>query len=622
MDYAPDEPDEGMGEEIRRIFHVLFANLHVVGLVTLLTLALVIAYVWLASVLYTSKVEILIDPRRRLTVESEVTPTGLGSSAAGADTLLLESQVEILRSRNVLDTLIRVEQLDKDPEFIGTDAPEWVERLKSAVKAVVYGPQSDLWRSASPYDEAVRTLGKRLEVERQRNTYVIGISVKSRDPKKAARLANSIADIYVRDANDAGAKSTREAATVLDSKLGELRAAVNKSAAAVEAYKQSNNLIGTNKTLVVEQQLSDLNRELARARLDVQEALARRNQLRAVVAEGVSPELRLPDLGQSDVVSDLQARLARAESALAELELTYADRHPALKRSRRAQGGAPGVARPGVQARPRPARRGLQDGAGEVGLAGGGGQAAGGADGLVQCRQRPAARAGARGRLGAHRLRELPAPRQGGPRADRHPAQHRAGHILGLSRIAAQRPAGPAAAGKRPGARPGAGRDRRLPVRRGLRATTARRGRAAPGRGAVVMSGCDARRDAGRDAGRGTGRDAGPDTGPAPQGPRPLVVSGARALSGSGGPGGLDGHGGSHDRGAGSRAARASRPTPLVRALRALAAIMPGAIISYSALVDPLINFDLASGVHFGGIEIERRKARRGSWPGSSCPPS
>ncbi len=139
-----NEPEKPIGEEIKEIFHVLVGELRTVGLITFMTLNLVVLYIWITTPLYRSQVDILIDPRQPQTVESEIIPTRLGSSAAGADTFLLESQVEVLRSQKVTDALIRLENLTADPEFAGTGSFLPVELLKTMVKTVVYGPQQSL----------------------------------------------------------------------------------------------------------------------------------------------------------------------------------------------------------------------------------------------------------------------------------------------------------------------------------------------------------------------------------------------------------------------------------------------------------------------------------------------
>ena len=333
MEYTSEEREYDVVAGIRHALGAVLRRWYVVVGVGALTVMAALAYIWFATTLYTSSVEILIDPRSRQTVEGEVSPSGLGTSAAGADTLLLESQVELLRSHNIIDALIKAEQLDRDPEFAGTPSSDnW---LKTLVKSVIYGPNSELARSMSPYDRTVRKLRRRIEVDRKRNTYVISISVAAESAEKAALLANRLAEIYVADVNEAGASATREAATALSSRLDALRDAVNKAASAVETYRRDNNLVSANQTLVVEQQLGDLNRELARARLDLQSAQARRNQFKAAVeaARTAGDEASVDGaLGQSDVVSRLQTRLADIEGQYAELALVYQERHPRLRR--------------------------------------------------------------------------------------------------------------------------------------------------------------------------------------------------------------------------------------------------------------------------------------------------
>ncbi|MEM7429372.1 MAG: GumC family protein [Pseudomonadota bacterium] len=320
-----------LGDEMRDFMLIVLRRLHIVALVAALTVIGVLGYIWTTTPLYSARVEILIDPRQRQTVESEITPTGLGSSAAGADTLLLESQVEVLNSQKVADALIRWENLTEDPEFAGGEAPFFIEMVKTLVKSVIYGPQQSLWKKTSPYDRTLGTLRKRVTVERQRNTYVISVTVRAKKAEKASRIANRIAWIYISEVNSAASSTTREAATILSSKLEELRTAANNSAKAVETYRRENKLIDAKETLLVEQQLSDLNRELSAARTEVQTTLARRNQLRAAIQAEDGSGIRLSEIGESTVMSQLQTRLAGLESQEAALKSVYLQSHPTLK---------------------------------------------------------------------------------------------------------------------------------------------------------------------------------------------------------------------------------------------------------------------------------------------------
>jgi len=264
-----------------------------------------------------------------------------------------------------LYTLILSENLTSDPEFAGTGNGGLLDWAKEVVKLVVYGPQVDLKRRMNAYDRTVKKLRKRMKVERERNTYVISITMKLGDSAKAAKLANRLAEIYIADVNNAAANSTREAAGVLSAKLEEMRAAVNKSAAAVEIYRQDNNLIDTNKSLLVEQQLTDLNRELSQARLEVQNTQARRNQLTAAVSDNADPELRLPEIAESPVVSRLQTFLARAESTLA-TGIGLRRKTPCTHSVSRSHKGVGSVAEPGTTAHFGPVGPRLQHRTGKI----------------------------------------------------------------------------------------------------------------------------------------------------------------------------------------------------------------------------------------------------------------
>ena len=326
--------DKPIAQEIGDLFRILQRKFWLVSLVTCATVALVLAYVWTATPLYDAKVEILIDPRERQALDSEVTPTGLGNSAAGADTLLLQSQVEVLGSRRVMDQLIEREDLTADPEFGGRETTGLLGFAKNTIKAIIYGPQLGSWQNRSRYDRTVDKLQKRVTIERERNTYVISVTVRTKEAEKSARIANALSEIYITEVNDAAADNTRGVASILSSKLEDLRLAANQAASAVEQYRQQNGLINANETLLVEQRLSDLNRELAQARSETQTALARRNQIQGVIASRDAAALRLGEVGESTVMAQLQTRLAEMEAQEADLRTVYFDSHPSVVRVR------------------------------------------------------------------------------------------------------------------------------------------------------------------------------------------------------------------------------------------------------------------------------------------------
>ena len=321
--------------DIRGVFRILKANAIVAVLTAVTVMVLVVLYIWTATPLYRSHVDILIDPREKRTLDSGIAPTGLGSSAAGPDTLLLDSQIRLIESKNVVDKLILSENLVEDSEFVGSQSSFWpVDLAKTLVKMVVYGPQEELWRPMNAYDEVVKKLDKRMQVSRLVNTYVVRIAFFSKNPDKAARLARRMSEIYIEEINSSAASATQETATILSSKLETLKQAAERSAAAVEQYKTEHNLIDANQILVVEQQLSDLNSNLSQARSQMQTALAERNQVQRALRTGDGPALRILEPVESTVMSQLQTSLAEIEAAEADMTSIYLSSHPSLRRLR------------------------------------------------------------------------------------------------------------------------------------------------------------------------------------------------------------------------------------------------------------------------------------------------
>ena len=81
-------------------------------------LAAALIFLLLVPPRYVSTAQILIDPRAKRIVEGAVVQGGFGSSAAGADTLLIDSQIEIMQSTAVLKKIVETERLHEDKEFM------------------------------------------------------------------------------------------------------------------------------------------------------------------------------------------------------------------------------------------------------------------------------------------------------------------------------------------------------------------------------------------------------------------------------------------------------------------------------------------------------------------------
>ena len=293
-----------------------------IALSVLLSLALAMAFIVLSTPLYLSKAQLLIDPRAKRVLQSEIVPTGLGSSAAGADTLLVDSQVQIIGSDTVLRRVIADNGLDRDPEFVTGAGRGPLGKIRALLGNVP--------PLATPTDLALEKLRRMMQVKRIGNTYVIEIGAFSRDANKAAAIANSASEAYLADQSAATANSTKETTETLVGRLEGLRKDVSVAEEKVEAFRKANNLIGTQGVLIDEQRLQDLNTRLSAARVRREEAQSRYEQARRMSTQG-SAAASTADSLDSPVIVTLRESLVRYDRARAKLMSQLGPRHPDVR---------------------------------------------------------------------------------------------------------------------------------------------------------------------------------------------------------------------------------------------------------------------------------------------------
>lgn len=292
---------------------------------------LALLFVLLSTPLYLSTTQLLIDPRSKRILQGEVVPGGLGTSSSGSDALLVDSQTEIIQSDAVLRRVVAERKLDQDQEFATGGGPGVVTSLRALI-----GQRPP--PAASPTDLAVERLRRLLRVKRVGNTYIIDVGVFSREPDKAAAIANAISATYLAQLATITSSSTRETTEFLTSRLDGLRRSLAQAEDKVEAYRRQNGLIGTQGVLVDEQQLQDMNASLSAARVRREGAQSRFDQAQRMAKRGPSSAAASDGL-DSPALATLRTRLAEADQAIARLQLELGPSHPSF-RQLQAQRGA------------------------------------------------------------------------------------------------------------------------------------------------------------------------------------------------------------------------------------------------------------------------------------------
>jgi succinoglycan biosynthesis transport protein ExoP len=240
----------------------------------LLTGSIATVYLVTAPPVYTARAKLIIDTRKMQLFQQQ---SILGD--IGMDSAAVESQVEILKSKNIALQVIKEQHLTENPEFVGPGGG-----FVGALTALIIGKSNpDTSSEAELTQLTLNVFAGRLEVKRVGLTYVIEIGFRALNPAGAAHLANHVAKAYILDQLNSKFQATKLASSWLQDRVAELRDQSSISERAVVDFKEKNNIISADGKLMNEQQLAELNTQIIVARAKTSEAQARLNQIEAVL---------------------------------------------------------------------------------------------------------------------------------------------------------------------------------------------------------------------------------------------------------------------------------------------------------------------------------------------------
>ena len=210
-----------------------------------------------------------------MTIESRKGPLDETGRTAPLDMAWFETNLQNLRSVNVLGYVVKQLNLANDPEFLRSDKGP-LDRLLSR------------WSFAAAKSEAERTnlavalVANGIRAQRIGQSYMIRIDFSGRDPELATKIANEMVNAYIFDQLNAKYQASRSAGDWLQERLQNLRDQAATAERAVVQFKAKNNIVSAGGTLVSEQQLSDTSAALGKTRAQVANLQARLERMDAV----------------------------------------------------------------------------------------------------------------------------------------------------------------------------------------------------------------------------------------------------------------------------------------------------------------------------------------------------
>jgi polysaccharide biosynthesis transport protein len=276
---------------------------------------------------------VMIDTRKASFRDLQATVAQADVDAVGINT-----QVEILRSHGLADSVVQQLHLTDNPEFRrAVDARPLVGRLVAEVKGL-FSPVAPP-KPLTPYERQQATTGvlmNRVSILNDGRSYIITVTAHTGDPQLSAAIANAYVSTYLDFKRDLKIQAIRRANGLLDTQIAPVRERLRKAEDAVEQYREQNGLVaaqigpdGQGGT-VADQQLTQLNSQLVTAQADLAMATARYG---AGHAGGTASA---PEVVASPMVQQLRSEEAQLGSRVASLSESLADNNPTLQAARAA----------------------------------------------------------------------------------------------------------------------------------------------------------------------------------------------------------------------------------------------------------------------------------------------
>ena len=307
-------------------------------------LVLVLTVVWLAYVkpVYVATSMVVLNAVQPEVLRVDPAAPGFVAKPGGVQT-----EMQVLSSPALAERVITKLDLVDDPELnprIGpppslfqvmldyVDPRALLRRAINLLREPRPTPQGSSAESNPEMTYVVAGFLTRLTVANPSQSYGISVSFASEDPTKAAQVANTLVDQYLVSQLEAKYESMRRANAWLADRLGDLKAQVEQSERAVQAYKEKANLVQTRGETISAQQLSELNSQLVIARTDLAAAQSRLRGMRELVKSGRVNSA--PEILQSDYIQTLKQQEVDLSRNLADLKTRYGDRHPQIINAR------------------------------------------------------------------------------------------------------------------------------------------------------------------------------------------------------------------------------------------------------------------------------------------------
>ena len=278
---------------LREHWRVVWQRRWFVVTVFLLVVGLVGMYSFLTPPTYEATATVEVQPQaRRLAPGQDVSGIGAGTYGWFAEEKYQNTQVDIIKSRSVSEKAFETLGLKDDPRFVKARDPVGV--LQAMIRVVP-----------------------------RRETGLIEISMRGRNPDDAARCVNAIADIFVarnlQRAKDNAAQALQAIPSLMDPLRKDLSEVEERR---FDVLKQTESYSPEAQQEIIRQRLSKLNEGLNSTQMEAGRLRTLLDKIQEI-QNGQGDPMSIPELAKDDVLQKLDAERVALERDFEAVKVTY-----------------------------------------------------------------------------------------------------------------------------------------------------------------------------------------------------------------------------------------------------------------------------------------------------------
>lgn len=310
---------------------VLMKRRTLIILVFILTVSATVFYSYTADPVYQSSAKLIIDKE---SASSPITGERTNYESYLSQTMTFNTSIKMIKSTSVIKEVIAALNLDaRDTEqdleisFI----KQWISQLKANLKLLL---KTDEAESISRKElenrriqELIAKIRAKITVEQVRDTRLLNVTVKDKNPDLAAALANTLAEKYMEFNLANKMDASKQTLAWLNNELYDLRKKLEDDEQKFFDYKQENMVFSIEgKQKLAEQKIQEFNNRFLETRNKRLELDAKINELNKNIGN-IKGVANVRSLINNPLIESIYAKIIDLEIEMSRLSKIYKAKH-------------------------------------------------------------------------------------------------------------------------------------------------------------------------------------------------------------------------------------------------------------------------------------------------------